>query len=274
MNIKMLTKRYPFIPITIIVVIVAVAIFAPFFTSYSPTEINLTNRLRSPSMEHPMGTDDLGRDILTRTLFGTRISLLVAILVIFSSGTIGVGVGILSGYLSGVKSVVLVRLTDAVLSFPSVFIAMLFAAALGPSLANVVIAISLVMWARIARVVRGEVLSLKERDFVALSRVAGCSPVRIMIIDIFPNVLNTAIIILTLQIGAVILMEATLSFLGAGVPPPTPTWGSMVAGGRQYVTIAWWVVTFPGIAILVTALAFNFIGDWLREALDPKLRQL
>jgi len=169
---------------------------------------------------------------------------------------------------------VLMSATDAMLAFPGVFIAMLFAVALGPSFKNVVLAILLVLWARYARVVRGEVLSLKERDFVALSKVAGCSTLRIMVWDIFPNILNTTVVMLTLQVGWVILMEASLSFLGAGVPPPTPAWGSMVADGRQYVATAWWITVFPGIAIFLTALSFNLIGDWLREALDPKLRQL
>jgi peptide/nickel transport system permease protein len=265
---------YPVIPGAIILVVIIVALFAPYLATHSPTRMNLPSRLVPPCGEYPFGTDSLGRDILSRIIFGARISLLVAFLAIFGGGAIGVSVGTLSGYLGGRVDAVLMRATDAMLAFPGVFIAMLFAVALGPSLKNVVIAIILVMWARYARVIRGEVLSLKEQDFVALAKVAGASSVRIMFLEIFPNILNTCVIMLTLQVGWVILMEATLSFLGAGIPPPTPAWGSMVADGRQYVATAWWITVFPGVSIFLTALSFNLVGDWLREALDPKLRQL
>jgi peptide/nickel transport system permease protein len=166
------------------------------------------------------------------------------------------------------------RIVDATLTFPTILIALLLAVSLGAGLRTIVIAITVIIWARFARVVRGEVLSVKTRDFVALARVHGCSHLRIMAIHIVPNVLNTFMVLLTLHIGFVIIVEASLSFLGAGIPPPTPAWGSMIAEGRDFVTSAWWVSFLPGLAILLVVLAFNLLGDWLRDTLDPKLRQL
>jgi peptide/nickel transport system permease protein len=166
------------------------------------------------------------------------------------------------------------RVTDTTLSFPIILFAILLVVILGSSLLTVVCAVALVLWARFARVIRGEVLSIRERDFVAQARIAGSSSVRIIMVHLFPNVLNTLVVLLSLQIGWVIIVEASLSFLGAGVPPPTPTWGSMIAEGRDYIASAWWVSFFPGLAILVTVLAFNLFGDWLRDALDPTMRQL
>jgi peptide/nickel transport system permease protein len=160
------------------------------------------------------------------------------------------------------------------LAFPIILFAILFVVVLGGSLATTVFAVALVLWARYARVIRGEILSLRERDFVAQARIAGCSSTRIMLVHLFPNILNTLVVLLSLQVGWVIIVEASLSFLGAGIPPPTPTWGSMIAEGRDYIATAWWVSFFPGLAILATVLSFNLFGDWLRDALDPKLRQL
>jgi peptide/nickel transport system permease protein len=273
-KLKAAMQRYLRVPVVIILTFVIMAIFAPFLTPYSPTVQNLSARLTSPSAKFPLGTDHMGRDILTRIMFGARTSFVVAFLALALGGTIGLIIGIWSGYSGGRIDAVLMRLTDSMLAFPIIFIALLLAVTLGPSLWNVVVAIGIVVWARYARVIRGEVLTLKERDFVALAKVAGCSPLRIMARDIFPNVLNTFVVMLTLQVGWVILVEATLSFLGAGIPPPNPTWGSMIADGRRYINTAWWVSFFPGIAILLTALSFNLLGDWLREALDPKLRQV
>jgi peptide/nickel transport system permease protein len=166
------------------------------------------------------------------------------------------------------------RVADTTMAFPIILLAILLVVALGGNLITVVVAVALVLWARFARVIRGEVLSLRERDFVAQARIAGCSPARIMLVHLFPNILNTLVVLLSLQVGWVIIVEASLSFLGAGVPPPTPTWGSMIAEGRDYIATAWWVSFFPGLAILATVLSFNLFGDWLRDALDPKLRQL
>ena len=166
------------------------------------------------------------------------------------------------------------RITDATLSFPIVLLALILAVTAGPSFGNVVLAIAVILWARYARVIRGEVLTLMEQDFVAQSRIVGCGPWRLITRHLFPNTLNTLIVLLTLQVGYVIIVEASLSFLGAGIPPPAPAWGSMIADGREFITTAWWVSFFPGLAILLVVLAFNLLGDWLRDTLDPRLRQV
>jgi peptide/nickel transport system permease protein len=205
---------------------------------------------------------------------GARISFFVAILSILLGGLVGTGLGIISGYYGGTWDVLLMRTADATLAFPIILLAMLLAIVLGPSLQNVVVSLGLVLWARYARIIRGEVLSVKERDFVALARVAGSSNVRIMFRHIFPNIRSTLLVLLTLQVGWVIIVEASLSFLGAGIPGPQPVWGSMISKGREYITTAWWIPFFPGLAVALVCLCFNMLGDWLREVLDPKLRQV
>lgn len=193
---------------------------------------------------------------------------------LLAGGGVGLIIGILSGYIGGRLDNLLMRMVDATLAFPTVLFALLLAVTLGQGLRTLVIAVSLILWARFARVVRGEVLALKSRDFIALAVVRGCSHLRIMAVHILPNVLNTFMVLLTLHMGFVIIVEASLSFLGAGIPPPTPSWGQMVAEGRGKIASAWWVSTFPGVAITLVVLAFNLFGDWLRDRLDPKLRQL
>jgi peptide/nickel transport system permease protein len=179
-----------------------------------------------------------------------------------------------AGYYGGRVDATLMRMTDATLSFPVILLALILAVTVGPSFANVVIAIAVILWARYARVIRGQVLTLMELDFIAQARIAGAGAWRIITRHLLPNTLNTLVVLVTLQIGYVIIVEASLSFLGAGIPPPTPAWGSMIAEGRDFVTSAWWVSCFPGLAILLVVLAFNLLGDWLRDTLDPKLRQL
>jgi len=200
--------------------------------------------------------------------------LTVAAAALLAGGGIGLIVGVLSGYAGGRLDSVLMRVVDATLAFPTILFALLLAITLGPGLRTVVIAVSLILWARFARVVRGEVLAVKSRDFIALAQVRGCSHLRIMAVHILPNVLNTFMVLLTLHMGFVIIVEASLSFLGAGIPPPTPFWGQMVAEGRGKIASAWWLSMFPGIAITLVVLAFNLFGDWLRDRLDPKLSQL
>jgi peptide/nickel transport system permease protein len=249
-------------------------------TPYSPTDVVLPERLRPPcweqggSLAHPLGTDPLGRDLLARMIYGARVSLAVGCLGLILGGGVGASLGLLAGYAGGRVDTFLMRVTDTTLSFPIILFAILLVVVLGSSLLTVVLAIALVLWARFARVIRGEVLSLRERDFVAQARIAGSSPERIIVVHLFPNVLNTLVVLLSLQVGWVIIVEASLSFLGAGVPPPTPTWGAMIAEGRDYIASAWWVSFFPGLAILLTVLAFNLFGDWLRDALDPTIRQM
>lgn len=273
-------KRVPLVPLGIIAVMVFAALFAEFVTPYSPVNISLPERLRPPfwekggSLAHPLGTDPLGRDLLTRMIYGGRVSLMVGLLGLLVGGGVGGALGLIAGYAGGRVDAFLMRVTDTALSFPIILFAILLVVILGASILTVVIAVALVLWARFARVVRGETLSLRERDFIALARLAGCSPWRIIVVHLFPNVFNTLMVLLSLQVGWVIIVEASLSFLGAGVPPPTPTWGSMIAEGRDYIASAWWVSFFPGLAILVAVLAFNLLGDWLRDALDPTMRQL
>ena len=277
---RLVLKRAPVIPLAIIALIVLTALLANVLTPYSPTDISLSERLRPPfweqggSLAHPLGTDPMGRDLLTRMIYGARVSLVVGFLGLFVGGGVGAALGMLAGYIGGRVDTFLMRLVDATLAFPIILFAILLVVILGGSLVTVVVAVALVLWARYARVIRGEVLSLRERDFVAQARIAGCSPGRIMLVHIFPNVLNTLVVLLSLQVSWVIIVEASLSFLGAGVPPPTPTWGSMIAEGRDYIASAWWVSFFPGLAILMTVLAFNLCGDWLRDALDPTIRQM
>ncbi len=273
-------RRAPLIPLAIIVVIVFTSIFAPLLTTHSTTKPSLPDRLTPPvwqeggAWQHPLGTDALGRDMGTRLMYGGRVSLMVAVFTLAIGGGVGTTIGLISGYFGGRVDAVLMRSADSTLAFPIILFAILLVVAVGPNMANVVVAIALVLWARYARVIRGEVLGLKERDFIARARVSGCSHLRIVLFHLFPNTVNTLLVLLTLQVGWVIIVEASLSFLGAGIPPPTPAWGSMVSEGREYVDTAWWVSAMPGVAIMLTVVAFNLFGDWLRDTLDPKLRQV
>lgn len=273
-------SRLPWIPFAIIAALVVVAVFAPLIAPQSPTEQSLPDKLLPPVWEdggsrtHLLGTDALGRDMLSRLVYGARVSLTAAACALLAGGGVGLAVGVLAGYAGGRVDAALMRVVDATLSFPTILIALLLAVSLGQGLRTIVLAIAFIIWARFARVVRGEVLAVKARDFVALARVHGCSGLRIMAVHILPNVTNTFMVLLTLHIGFVIIVEASLSFLGAGIPPPTPSWGQMVADGRSYIASAWWLSVVPGAAIMLVVLAFNLFGDWLRDWLDPRLRQM
>ena len=273
-------RQLPWTSIFIIGATVFAAVFAPFLTPYSPIEQTLPDKLLPPfweargSAKYLLGTDIFGRDVLTRLLHGARVSLIVSGLSLLSGGGVGLVIGIVSGYTGGRVDSVLMRLVDAAFTFPAILFALLLAVTMGQGLDTLVIAISLLLWAGFARVIRGEVLALKERDFIALAKVHGCSEIRIMTTHILPNVMNTFMVLVTLNVGVVIVAEASLSFLGAGIPPPTPSWGLMVAEGRGKISSAWWLSLIPGIAITLVVLAFNLFGDWLRDRLDPKLRQL
>jgi len=225
-------------------------------------------------MANFLGTDSLGRDILSRAFYGLRVSLSVSVLVIFITAGVGTIVGIAAGFFGGRIDGFLMRVTDVSLAIPMILIALLLAVALGPSFKTVVIALSILGWAPYARLIRGETLRLREADFVAQARIIGCSSMRIMIVHLFPNVINPLIVIATMSVGLVILMEAALSFLGAGIPPPTPSLGSMVSDGRNLVDRAWWISFFPGLAIGLVVMSGNFLGDWIRDKLDPRLRRL
>src|SRR3984893_7646820 len=272
--------RVPWIPIAIISVIVVMALFAPLLAPYSPIDQTLRDKLLPPawmasgSDRYFLGTDAFGRDILSRLIYGARVSLLVALLALTGGGGIGLAVGIVAGYVGGAVDSVLMRLVDAAFTFPAILFALLLAVTMGQGLVTLVIAISLLLWASFARVIRGEVLMLRQRDFVALAKVRGCSSLRIMLTHILPNVLNTFMVLVTLNIGVVIIAEASLSFLGAGIPPPTPTWGLMVSDGRGRIAEGWWGSLRPGIAIPLLVLSVNVFGGGLRDRLDPRLRQL
>jgi peptide/nickel transport system permease protein len=272
-------RRYPILAILILLVVIIMALFANFITSQSPLTQDIPNRLQPPvwaaggSWDHPLGTDRLGRDLLTRIIYGARISLIVALVSLTLGAFVGLMVGVLSGYFGGWVDAVLMRVTDSALAIPTIFLALLLAVTLGASFTTVIIAISLVVWSSFARTIRGDVLRVREYDYVALARVAGCSNLSIIVRHIIPNVLSTFLVLASLQLGAVVLMESMLSFLGAGIPPPTPSWGSLVADGREYISSRWWISVFPGLCITLLVLSLNMLGDWIRDTLDPKLRQ-
>ena len=273
-------KQVPWVPVVIIVIIVFAAVFAPIIAPHSPTKQSLRDKLHPPAWqeggtaEHLLGTDILGRDILSRLIYGARVSLVIAATALLAGGAIGGVLGLISGYAGGKTDTLIMRAVDATLAFPTILFALLLAVTMGQGLQTVVLAVTLILWARFARVTRGEVLGLKDNDYVAMARVHGCSGARIMFVHIMPNVFNSFTVMLTLHVGLVILTEASLSFLGAGIPPPTPSWGQMVADGRAKVATAWWISIIPGIAITMVVIAFNLFGDWLRDRLDPKMRQL
>lgn len=270
----------PLFPLSVVVVFILAAVFADAIAFHDPIVGSLRDRLRPPvwqsggSWTFPLGTDDVGRDIFTRTVFGARASLVVASLTLALGAGVGSAIGMVSGYFGGRTDAFFMRLADITMGFPILLLALLLAVTRGPGLANVVFAISFILWARFARVIRAEVLSLRERDFIKLARVAGASSTRVLGRHILPNVANTIAVLASLQLGSVIILEASLSFLGAGIAAPTPAWGSMTASGREYVTTAYWVPLVPGAAIMLSVLAFNMLGDWLRDNLDPKLRTL
>jgi peptide/nickel transport system permease protein len=275
------TPGFPTIPVLILLSIALVAVFADVLAPYDPQVGSLALRYRPPawqeggSMAHLLGTDHVGRDVLSRLIFGARVSMIVGITDVLFAGSIGTLLGIVSGYLGGWADQVVMRVTDAWLALPALTFAIFLAAIVGPSELNIIVILGLVYWTRYARVIRGEVLSLKQREFVRLAIVAGCSRRVIMWRHILPNVINSAVVLGTLMLGVVIVTEAALSFLGVGVPPPKPAWGLMMADGKQGLMVGhWWLTVLPGICIMLMVLSANLLGDWLRVKLDPQLRQL
>ena len=274
-------RRYPVFALAILLLLLVFpALFAPWVAPHDPFQGSLSNRLTPPfwqeggSTEYLLGTDKLGRDMLSRIIYGARVSLTVSLIAIVVGGVIGPVLGLISGYFGRMTDAVIMRLVDISLSLPTILLALVLVAAVGPSFGTVITVLIVLLWARYARLVRGETLAIKELDFIARARVAGASHTRIMFRYIFPNVVNSLIVLATLQVGYVILLESALSFLGAGLPRAEPAWGVMVADGRELIVTAWWVSMFPGVAIMLTVLALNLLGDWLRDHLDPKLRNL
>lgn len=254
-----------------VVAVALAAVLAPVLAPYDPAAQQLGMRYAPPSGEHLLGTDDLGRDILSRLLFGARISLTVAFLAVGISVTLGTVLGAVAGYVGGRIDTVAMRFVDMVLAFPRLVLLIVILAAFEPSVTLIVLVLGLTQWPGTARLVRGEVLSLRERDFIQAAKALGYSGPRIVLRHVIPNVLAPVVVAATLGIGNTVVLEAGLSFLGLGLSPPIPSWGTMIDSGRDVLQSAWWLSTFPGLAIVVTVLAFNLVGDGLRDALDPRL---
>lgn len=253
------------------------AIFAQQLTPFDPTSTELTVRLKPPFPfagyvpGHPLGTDALGRDVWARMVFGARVSLMVGIVSVFISGTLGITLGLLVGYFGGWFDDILMRVADVQLAFPFILLMLAVLAVIGPGLGNLIMVLGITGWVTYARVVRGQVFSLREKEFVEAARSIGAGSARIIFKHIMPNVLGPVIVIASFAVASTIIAEASLSFLGLGVKPTTPTWGMMLSEGREYVRTAWWLTTLPGLAIAFTVLGINLLGDWLRDVLDPRM---
>ena len=275
-------RRLPLLPIVELSILLICAVFAPLIAPHDPRgrdedlRERVVKKLTPPlqSWDNPLGTDTTGRDVLSRLIHGARTSAIISIIALGTGVLVGTTLGLIAGFRGGITDAIIMRLVDAAMGFPLILAAMLIVVILGTGLQNVILAIAVTVWARFARQVRGEVLSVKERDYVILARIAGLAEPMIMMRHIFPNIVNTLLIVASLQVGNVILTEASLSFLGLGLPPGDPAWGSMVAEGRDYIIDAWWLSLLPGLVILAVVLAVNFFGDWLRDTLDPKLRRI
>lgn len=258
----------------VILAMVIMAIFAPFIAPYQPDKIDMANGLLQPNRHHLLGTDFHGRDTLSRVIFGTRIDLLVGIAAVSMAAIIGMGLGLLAGYIGGITNAVIMRFMDAIMAFPGLLLVLIIATMLGNGLRNMIIALSFGMIPSFARLTRGQVISLIENDYILAGRAMGASSLRIMLFHLLPNCFPVLIVSVTMLLGMTILAEAGLSFLGAGVPPPTPSWGSMVSDGYKYLTTNPVLSIAPGLAVMLLVFAFNMVGDGLRDALDPRLRGL
>jgi len=264
-------NRLAMLGLFIVLALVLLAVLAPWIAPYSPTVGDLgSSRLLPPSSTHWLGTDDQGRDILSRLLHGSRVTLFVVLLVAVLAAPIGLLVGTVAGYAGGWVDAVLMRITDIFLAFPRLILALAFVAALGPGIENAVIAIAITSWPPYARIARAETLTIRQADYISAVKLLGASPARIVLSHIMPLCLSSVIVRVTLDMAGIILTAAGLGFLGLGAQPPMPEWGAMIAAGRAYVLDQWWVAAAPGMAIFVVSLAFNLLGDGLRDALDPK----
>ncbi|MDA1128809.1 MAG: ABC transporter permease [Chloroflexi bacterium] len=267
--------RLPWIPITIVSILLICALFAPLLASHDPEFVSIFDSRIAPgeSLSHPLGTDILGRDILARLIFGARTAILISLVALGTGAVVGSALGLIAGYRGGWADILIMRSADAALGFPTILVAMIVVTILGTGIENIILAVVLTVWARFARMIRGDVLFIKELDFVICAKIAGVSDSMIIMRHIFPNTINTLMVVTSLLVGQVILLEASLSFLGLGLPPGAPAWGIMVSEGKSEILAVWWLSLFPGLAITIVVLSFNFFGDWLRDTLDPKLRR-
>jgi peptide/nickel transport system permease protein len=275
---RLARRRTALFGLAVVVIVLLAATFAPLVSPFDPLEQDINQRLKEPGWRnpagqaHPLGTDHLGRDILARVIFGSRIALVVGLSAVLISGVLGMMIGLVAGYFGGKVDDFFMRLADIQLAFPFILLAIAVIGVLGPSLRNIIIVIGVSSWVVYARVVRGEVLSIRERDFVQAAIALGSRDGRILVRHVLPNAFTPWLVVATLDMARVIVIESALSFLGLGVQPPTPTWGGMLADGRVYLSTAWWLATFPGLAILITVLGINLLGDGLRDTLDPRLK--
>lgn len=270
-------SRAPVIYLVVLLLLAVVALTAPWLTPYGPNEFELINRMKPPffmeggSLAFPLGTDSLGRDVLTLLVYGSRISLLVGLVAVLVGASIGLLLGLISGYYGGFIDNLVMRVADVQLAFPFILLAIALMAVLGAGIGNVILVLSLRSWVTYSRVVRGEVLVLKQREFIQAANALGATGVRIHLKHLLPNVLASVIVIASFSVAQTIIAESSLSFLGLGVDAATPTWGSLIAAGKDHLTSAWWISAFPGLAIALTVLSVNMVGDWLRDYLDPRL---
>jgi peptide/nickel transport system permease protein len=275
---RLVRRRTALFGAAVVLAVMLAAVFAPLVSPYDPLEQDIGQRLKEPGWQdaqghvHPLGTDHLGRDILARIIFGSRIALVVGLAAVLISGLLGMAIGLVAGYFGGRVDDVLMRLADIQLAFPFILLAIAVIGVLGPSLRNIIIVIGVSSWVVYARVVRGEVLSIREREYVQAAIALGSQHGRVLWQHVLPNTFTPWLVVATLDMARVIVIESALSFLGLGVQPPTPTWGGMLADGRVYLSTAWWLATFPGLAILITVLGINLFGDGLRDTLDPRLK--
>jgi len=272
---KRLLKNFAFTSgLLLTVFLLLVALAAPLLSPYDPDVQETSRRLEPPSHEHLLGLDDLGRDVLSRIIFGARVSLRVGFSVVFIASIIGISLGAIAGYYGGIVDTLVMRLTDILLAFPGILLAIALVAVLGPSLNNVILALATIGWVGYARLVRGQVLKVREMEYVTAARALGAKSPRVILLHVLPNVINPVIVMATLGLAGAILAEAALSFLGLGVQPPTPSWGAMLTSGRRYLGLANHLAIYPGIAIMLAVMGLNFLGDGLIDALDPKYRKL
>jgi len=269
---KLVSNPLTIIGGAIVLALLVLAIFAPLITHISPTDVNPIDKLQAPSAQHLFGTDEVGRDIFSRVVYGAQISLKISVLVVAIAFPLGTLLGAIAGFAGGAVDQFIMRTTDIFLAFPGIILAMAIAAALGPSIENVLIALSATWWPWYTRIVRASVMPLKQKEFIDSARSLGAGPIRMLFRDILPNAIGPAGVQASLDLGNVILSAAALSFIGLGAQPPSPEWGAMLASSREILREAWWSATFPGIAILITVLGFNLLGDGLRDAFDPRQR--